>query len=149
MDSDLTIRIKKVAQEYGLTSTAFADQVEVPRPVISHIFSGRNRASLEVMQKVGIAFPEVDLGWLVYGKGQMLKKVAKEVPPEEDIVVAASEKLLPEIKVERLGAGLVSEPPKPDQTGKLPEVNSKREVRKIVYFYEDNSFEEFWPQRNR
>ena len=149
MDSDLTNRIKKVAQEYGLTSTAFADQVEVPRPVISHIFSGRNRASLEVMQKVGIAFPEVDLEWLLYGKGQMLKKVAKEVPPKEDNVDAASEKLLPEIKEERLGAGLVSEPPKPDKTGKLPEVNSKREVRKIVYFYEDNSFEEFWPIRNK
>ena len=60
-------RIKGIAQFYGLTSTAFADQVEIPRPVISHIFSERNRQSLEVVQKIGLAFPEVDLNWLLYG----------------------------------------------------------------------------------
>src|SRR5688572_14644421 len=73
----MTDRIRMIAHHYGLTSTAFADQVEIPRPVISHIFSARNRPSLEVIQKIGLAFPDVDLEWLLYGKGEMLRKIAK------------------------------------------------------------------------
>ena len=148
MESDLTNRIKKIAQEYGLTSTAFADRVEIPRPVMSHIFSGRNRPSLEVMQKVGLAFPEVDLEWLVYGKGQMLKKVAKATAPEEkknDEQINVSKYVPGDNRTE---ISLVPE------AGRLPEpvsaskVLTQRKVRKIVYFYEDNSFEEFWPLGN-
>ncbi len=141
----MTNRIKEVARFYNLTSTAFADQVEVPRPVISHIFSERNRPSLEVIQKIGQAFPELQLEWLLYGKGEMLKNEAKpasnKITPEEQIKTP-----MPEPKIEPIGQGpekikIKSDPVLVQQQQKM----SGKKTVKIVFFYDDNSFQEFKP----
>ncbi|HSV87040.1 MAG TPA: helix-turn-helix transcriptional regulator [Bacteroidales bacterium] len=65
-------RIQKIIQHKKLSSSRFADLIGVPRSTISHIISGRNNPSLEFMQKVLDAFPDVRTEWLVRGKGNML-----------------------------------------------------------------------------
>ena len=138
-------RIKEIAQFYGLSSTAFADQVEIPRPVISHIFSERNRPSLEVVQKIGLAFPEVDLAWLLYGKGEMIKKAIPVIEVPETDPVTSGEKVSNTINVKD---EVVSAPDTiSDFTAKpeAPAFARRRNAVKIVFLYDDNSFEEFWP----
>ena len=137
-------RIKEVARYYGLTSTAFADQVEIPRPVISHIFSERNRPSLEVVQKIGLAFPEVDLSWLLYGKGEMLKKIAQQelIPelystqPKNQMMQSVDETIDKEPGQDQIL-------PLASKSISLP-IHNKKKTVKIVFLYEDNTFEEFF-----
>lgn len=62
-------RIEFIINSYGLTSSQFADKTGIPRASVSHILSGRNKPSLEVLQKVAAVFPEVDLQWLMLGVG--------------------------------------------------------------------------------
>lgn len=71
MIDDLTERIRQVMQEYGYTPSVFADEIGVQRPAISHILSGRNRASLDVVIKILKAFSQIDSHWLLTGEGQM------------------------------------------------------------------------------
>ena len=66
-------RIKKIIHYKKLSSSAFADQIGVPRSTISHILSGRNNPSLEFIQKVLDTFPELRIEWLVRGEGNMVK----------------------------------------------------------------------------
>ena len=54
---------------YSLSASAFADKIGVQRSSISHILSGRNKPSLEFVMKVLSSFDEVDLYWLLNGKG--------------------------------------------------------------------------------
>ena len=49
----------------NLSASAFADKIEVQRSSISHILSGRNKPSLEFIQKVLTAFPKVSSDWLL------------------------------------------------------------------------------------
>ncbi len=63
-------RIEFIMNGYGLTSSQFADKTGIPRASVSHILSGRNKPSLEVLQKVASVFPEVDLQWLMLGVGK-------------------------------------------------------------------------------
>ncbi len=63
-------RIEFLINSYGLTSSQFADKTGIPRASVSHILSGRNKPSLEVLQKVASVFPEVDLQWLMLGVGK-------------------------------------------------------------------------------
>ncbi len=86
-------RIQKIIQLKKLTSSAFADQVGVPRSTISHILSGRNNPSLEFVQKVLDTFPEIRTSWLVRGEGHMLK-ATNTLFPEEDFDDLKSEALL-------------------------------------------------------
>ena len=66
---DFIKRLQKIINFYGLSAAAFADKIGVQRSSISHILSGRNRPSLEFVMKVLSSFPEVDLYWLLKGKG--------------------------------------------------------------------------------
>lgn len=65
-------RIRELLEVRQLSPTQFADLIGVGRPVISHILSERNKPSLEVVQKVLDAFPDISLSWLMKGIGPML-----------------------------------------------------------------------------
>ena len=65
-------RIRKIIQVKKLSASAFADRIGVPRSTISHILSGRNNPSLDLVQKILDAFPDVQTEWMVRGYGNML-----------------------------------------------------------------------------
>ncbi len=65
-------RIRELLLIRQLTPTQFADAIGVARPIVSHIMSGRNKPSLEVVQKVLAAFPDLAMPWLLNGSGPML-----------------------------------------------------------------------------
>jgi DNA-binding XRE family transcriptional regulator len=69
-------RIRELLETRQLTPTQFADLIGVGRPVISHILSERNKPSLEVVQKIIGAFPDVSLHWLLTGIGSMQASAA-------------------------------------------------------------------------
>ena len=53
----------------------FADKIGVQRSSISHILSGRNKPSLDFILKVTSEFKDVDIQWLLNGKGVFPKNV--------------------------------------------------------------------------
>lgn len=77
----LNERISKVIEYSKLSSSEFADEIDVQRSSISHITSGRNKPSLEFIIKIKSRFPEILWDWLVNGDGEMLKS---ELPETED-----------------------------------------------------------------
>jgi transcriptional regulator with XRE-family HTH domain len=66
---EFTSRLKKVMEHHKLTATLFADKIGVQRSSISHILSGRNKPSLDFILKITSEFSDVDIKWLLNGKG--------------------------------------------------------------------------------
>jgi DNA-binding XRE family transcriptional regulator len=89
----LNERISKVIEYSGLTSSEFADEIDVQRSSISHITSGRNKPSLEFIIKIKSRFPELLWDWLVTGEGEMLKS---ELPEEKPVIAEPVENSKPE-----------------------------------------------------
>lgn len=69
-------RIYQLMQKEGLTNAEFAEKIGVSTSSLSHIFSGRNKPSLEVVMRIQKAYPSIRLNWLLYGEGEM------EEPPQ-------------------------------------------------------------------
>jgi len=65
-------RIRTLLASRQLTPTQFADAIGVARPIVSHILSGRNKPSLEVVQRILSALPDLSMPWLLNGTGPML-----------------------------------------------------------------------------
>ena len=65
-------RIKTLLESRQLTPTQFADAIGVARPIVSHVLSGRNKPSLEVVQRILAAMPDLAMPWLLNGTGPML-----------------------------------------------------------------------------
>lgn len=60
-------RIQKVLTSSGLSASEFSKRLNIQRSRLSHILSGRNNASLDVIKKINNNFPEYTLEWLIKG----------------------------------------------------------------------------------
>jgi len=124
---------------YEINASTLADSLGVLRSSISHLLSERNKPSLDFVLKITEKYPEIDLYWLLYGKGSFPKEEPREEPKEK----------LPPKKVTPIAPPEIPFPPIEPPQEKPIEKNvplkdiPKKEVQKIIFFYKDNSFEIF------
>ena len=71
---DINKRVIKLQEYLGLSKSAFAEQISVSMPTITHIVSERNKVSLEVVQKILMRYQNINADWLVLGKGSMIRE---------------------------------------------------------------------------
>jgi len=124
-------RLEKIMEDYDLSASAFANKIEVGRSSISHIISGRNKPSLDFILKILKVFPEIDLYWLMNGKGNY--KISKE---------RKSEKRLPPsfVKDEKKAINIT----KNEIQEKVDFLSdSSKKIEKIILLYNDGSFDSF------
>ena len=134
-NTEFAKRLQKVIDYYGESGSSFAEKIGVQRSSISHILSGRNKPSLEFVLKVLSSYPEVELYWLLNGKGNF--------PAEKN-----SEEIKSEIPTRPESQNLFSKvEEKTQETNSTSisriEQNSKKEIDRIVIFYKDGSFQNF------
>lgn len=122
----ITERLKTVLTHFNLSASAFADAIGVPRSSISHLLSGRNNPSLDFVLKLVDKFPEVDLYWLLYGKGHFPSP--EEAGSEMDSMTGT-----PDVTDKGLGPSALS--------------FEDQKISKIVVFYQDDTFETFRPKK--
>ncbi len=67
-------RLLLILKMKNISASKFADEIGVQRSSISHILSGRNNPSLDVVQKILKRFPDINPEWLLAGKGPMIKE---------------------------------------------------------------------------
>jgi transcriptional regulator with XRE-family HTH domain len=112
-------RIKEVISYYDETASSFADKIGVPRSSISHILSGRNKPSLDFILKLFEAYPDINLHWFLYGKGNIQ-------------TTSNSQKM--------------QEPINERRTEHDAEKRNSVAVKNVVIFYEDGTFESYLPK---
>ncbi len=115
-------RLQKVIDFYGENASSFAEKIGVQRSSISHILSGRNKPSLEFVLKVLSSFPEVELYWLLNGKGQFPKSTENKTSIPKSNLTASE--VFQDIKNEA-------------------QQNSDSDIERIVIFYKNGSFKNF------
>ncbi|MCB0427430.1 MAG: helix-turn-helix transcriptional regulator [Mangrovimonas sp.] len=111
-------RLEKIIDFYGENASSFAEKIGVQRSSISHILSGRNKPSLEFVLKVLSAYPEVELYWLLNGKGNF-PNTENSVGPKNVAI------------------------PIPPQQEEISNSTQAKKITRIVIFYSDGSFEEY------
>ena len=148
---DFIKRLEIILDYYNLSASAFADKINVQRSSLSHLLSGRNKPSLDFIIKVIEVFPEVDLYWILNGKGNFPKS-ENGVPTVLEIEKKSSS--LPIVEntnsepdlfstVEKGIASTFSEP-NPVESIKT-ENNSHEEIERIVVFFKNGTFKNYKP----
>lgn len=114
-NKEFTDRLKKVMEFHVVSASTFADKVGVQRSSISHILSGRNKPSLDFILKVTSAFEDVDIKWLLNGKGSFPKK--------EEVFLENNNTATPTLFESENSSG--------------------KKIQRIVVFYTDGTFDEY------
>ena len=64
-------RLKLWMDSQELNANQFAIKINVNRSTITHILSGRNKPSIDFLQKLLSNYPELNANWLISGVGYM------------------------------------------------------------------------------
>lgn len=170
MDADINNRIKSVLEVSQMTPADFASAIGISRSNLTHLLSGRNQPSFSLLEKLLKAFPQVRTEWLVTGLGDMLRDeddfaqtveaINQQMPTphtqfemdfdaEEGIepsdaneTKTSSEPNNDKASLPILAANI---PPK-TRLQRGSQRQPLKKVQKIVYFYTDNTFDEYYPR---
>jgi plasmid maintenance system antidote protein VapI len=124
-NSEFADRLTSMMRFYQLSASAFADKIQVPRSSISHLLSGRNKPSLDFVLKVVKEFDEVELYWLLNGKGTFPMSETSSTAPEQ--MIQKPEIISPTVS----------------EVSELDKNTLSKKIERIVIFYNDGTFKEY------
>ena len=167
------VRIQKLMNSEGLNAARFSQITGIQTATLSHIFSGRNKASLDQLKKIASTFKRINREWLIFGDGDMYRSELKSHEPSlfDNIDEISSKSIDLEVNStpnfssmlssiqQKVASPAVAPPtmeqlqsPVPIQTATIapptPTVDSiptspSRAIKKIIVYFTDNTFEEF------
>ncbi len=105
-------RINLLLKAKNITARQFAEAIGIQPSGMSHILSGRNNPSLDFVMKVVKRWPEININWLMFGKGEMFVGLSGGVPNHD----------------QSIESGLVQSPAPEPVVPYLSEVESSSEV---------------------
>ncbi|MEO6286190.1 MAG: helix-turn-helix transcriptional regulator [Dyadobacter sp.] len=124
---DLSEKIKQILINKNISPSLFADEIGIQRSSMSHILAGRNKPSLDIVQKIVKRYPELGLSWIL--DDEPLPAPILAAP------TASSESRQKNVMV----ASTVQE----NVAKQKPEPKPEKRVDKILIFYSDGTFQEF------
>ncbi len=119
----MTDRFRILLKDLKLSPAEFADRIGVQRSSISHIISGRNKPSVDFLEKILSVFPDIDIYWLITGK-RTLTKTSDQVrfSPVEEVI------------------NIKSVQERSEQDKKIPEPENPAPVDKLILVYKNDTF---------
>ena len=152
---DLNKRIEQIIIDKGLSPSYFADTIGIQRSSISHILSGRNKPSLDIIQRILKVFPDIDRDWLLFDSEipqQTMPQINRQQPvnqvntrqnlfeqtPRESPKIFQTE---PDVVKSSVNLPIKRKIERPT----VPSVSSSKQIERIMIFYTDGTFEEKRP----
>lgn len=142
-----------------MSPTQFANAIGVQRATLQHIISGRNEPSLKIIMAIHNSFPDVELEWLLNGKGTAIPGLQQNPDQIKDMDYP----MLPGFESTIFPGGIrkdtgfsnlsgQEEPIKQRKRHSNSEIKTKNEVRgimsdkiikEVVVFFEDGTYQKF------
>ena len=135
-------KLEYLLRSENLTATTLARKLEIQPSGISHILSGRNKPSFDLVVKILRAFPHLNPDWLMLDSDKIYRddvaqsaisseepapSAEAQPPAKENIEISASENLG---KNENHSILSVAD-------------NSAKRMQRVIVLYSDGSFESF------
>lgn len=170
---NLSEKIELIIKRKQMSSTQFADILGIPKSSISHILSGRNKPSLDVVQKILGAFPEISAEDLLFedrslsiatplpGKSaQVLNPlpmeslfVSENIAPLESPKNILSESTIvrSNLRRNRDETKMMNDPivslTEPSRELTKSKVHLSKEIERVIIFYSDGTFSDSRPHQ--
>jgi transcriptional regulator with XRE-family HTH domain len=161
---NLSEKIELLIKRKQLSASQFADKLGIPRSSISHILSGRNKPSLDVVQKILRVFPEITAEDLLFedrtlGSIAIVKEItaAPSTPslfdpilptPSESVKNNSPEQTIVQSNLRRTRESSNSERNSiaPVSTSVVNPTYLEKKIERVLIFYSDGTFSESKPQ---
>ncbi|MCF8378259.1 MAG: helix-turn-helix transcriptional regulator [Bacteroidales bacterium] len=133
-------RIKQILEKKQLSPSQFADEIDVKRSNISHILSGRNKPSIDLILKILTSYPDINSDWLLFGKKNVPENMGQlsiEDKPSDNS----------QVNLNLQSTKIASQNVRANKKNIETKISSGSEIEKILVFFEDNTYREFVPKK--
>lgn len=146
----MNTRLKQFLAAENISQAYFADSINVVRASVSHVLAGRNNPSYDFIKAIMDNYPQLNIEWLILGKGKMYKTVLQEDPEpgllfqgfgEEAEESAPVEEDIP-LLVDDIAPNIASSNEINTSSEQIQNPVTQRKVSKIIVLFDDGSFQE-------
>ena len=155
---NMNSRLEQFLAAENISQSQFADTINVARASVSHILAGRNKPGWDFLNSMMEHYPNLNIEWLMNGKGKMYKTMMVEKPqvaptpeanPAPDLFSQPVVQEMPvqtprESNIARTSAGretnIEATKSQDSPAGPIQVIDNQRKISKIVVFYDDNTF---------
>ncbi|GGM91438.1 transcriptional regulator [Dyadobacter beijingensis] len=124
---DLTEKIKQILIDKNTTPSLFADEIGIQRSSMSHILAGRNKPSLDMVQKIVKRYPELGINWIL----------------DDEPLPAATQTASQPALESRKKSIAAPQPVQADVVKEKRPVLPEKKIEKVLIFYSDGTFQEY------
>ena len=138
----MNTRLKQFLAAENISQAQFADNINVVRASVSHVLSGRNNPSYEFIRSIMLKYPNLNIEWLMFGKGKMYKEKTVS-PAASDVLFPEIDEQVPSINDKAPETAPVVEPQAIMQPSSAADIHVlQRKVSKIIVLFDDGTFQE-------
>ena len=136
-------KLRILMQHENLTASKLAEILEIKPAAVSHILSGRNKPSFDLLCKIVNRFPQINPYWLlgdaqeIYNSNVPFSTSEKQTETSGTLFDLGGEKLTSSNSSDSLAAA---------ENFALPTIG-RSDIEKIIIVYHDQTFEELKPKR--
>ncbi len=133
-------KIAYLMKSEGLTTTRFAEILEIQPSAVSHLVSGRNKPGFDLLQKILRRFPRLNPDWLLLDSEEPYRQDQDDEGDSE-----GSPTPYPDVepRVDLFSQRAVIPNPLSSITPSTPPGNGSKSPIFVVIFYDDGSCERF------
>lgn len=157
--TSMNTRLKQFLAAENISQSQFADTIKVVRASVSHVLSGRNNPSYEFIRAIMLSYPNLNMEWLLVGKGKMYKESTSTLPAA-DPIPTMSDLLFGEDEIDDQEQESTAPESSIDVQVNIPEPSAQflsdintlsniaqnpikqRKVSKIIIMFDDGSYQE-------
>lgn len=122
--TNMNRRLLQFLQAENITQTQLADTLSVARGSVSNILAGRNKPGYDFLESLILHYPNLNLEWLLSGKGKMYHDASEASTPSVESAPAQDEPVQLDLF-------------------SIPAPSTNKEISKIMVFFSDKTFQEF------
>ena len=149
-------RLIELMELLHLTPTQFANAINVQRATLQHILNGRNEPSLKFMMAIHKAYPDIELEWLLDGKGSAIPGLQDNVRQEPDypLLPGMDSIFLDDVRKTPDFSSLREEDSLQKQRKKrnnkevtpltdIPKPLKEKTIKEVMVFFDDGTYQKF------
>ena len=136
-------KLRILMQSENLTASRLAEILEVKPAAVSHILSGRNKPSFELLCKIVNRFPQINPYWLL-GDAEEMRNMNTPISTSESRVPASG--TLFDLSNGSHDKSDNSDIAQNSQVASIAQLG-RSDIEKIIIVYQDQTFEELRPKR--
>lgn len=156
-DDMMKERLVELMELLHLTPTQFANAIGVQRATLQHILSGRNEPSLKIIMAIHSSFPDVELEWLLNGKGSAIPQLTQNNKPDLDYpLLPGMESAFFQSDVRKTpefsNPAAQEDVPRPRKSRsnrdlrsdiQTSDADTKKAIKEVVVFFADGTYQKF------